>query len=99
MRLIFLLYALFGFVSLGYQVAWLRILTDWFGSTSLTFALVVANFIDGLGLGALCSRRTGNWIGQRLGLSDRLRVYGAIEVLVGLTALITVLVGAMPSGP
>ncbi len=41
---VYILYALSGFVSLGYQVTWFRIFTDWFGSTNLTFALVVANF-------------------------------------------------------
>ena len=51
---LFLLYALSGFVSLGYQVAWLRIGVDLFGSTDLTFMLVLANFIGGLGAG--CAR-------------------------------------------
>jgi hypothetical protein len=49
MPLILPFYALSGFVSLGYQVAWFRYFTDWFGSTNLTFALVVCSFIGGLG--------------------------------------------------
>ena len=57
MRRVFLLYALSDFISLGYQVAWFRILVDWFGSTNLTFVLVVCNFIGGLGGGALLSER------------------------------------------
>ena len=42
--------------ALGYQVPWFRIFGDWFGSTNLTFALVVCNFIGGLGCGALLSQ-------------------------------------------
>jgi predicted membrane-bound spermidine synthase len=61
---LFLLYAVSGFVSLGYQVAWFRIFTDWFGSTNLTFALVVCCFIGGLGFGALWSKPVANWIGR-----------------------------------
>ena len=51
MTRVFLVYCLSGFVSLGYQVAWFRIYVDRFGSTNLTFALVLCNFIAGLGLG------------------------------------------------
>jgi spermidine synthase len=94
---VFLLYALSGFVSLGYQVAWFRIFTDWFGSTNLTFALVVCNFIGGLGLGALLSERVTNGLGRRLGLEDRLRLYGLLEILVSVTALLTVLLAYIPA--
>lgn len=94
---VFLLYALSGFVSLGYQVAWFRIFTDWFGSTNLTFALVVCNFIGGLGLGALLSERITGGLAARLGLSDRLRLYGLLEILVSATALLTVLLAYIPA--
>jgi spermidine synthase len=50
-------YAVSGFVSLGYQVVWLRHFVDRFGSGTFTFVLVIANFILGLGVGALLSRR------------------------------------------
>jgi hypothetical protein len=52
---VFVLYALSGFISLGYQVSWFRIVTDWFGSTNLSFALVICNFDGGLGAGVLLS--------------------------------------------
>jgi len=94
---VFILYAVSGFVSLGYQVAWFRIFTDWFGSTNLTFALVVCNFIAGLGVGALLSERLTVALGKRLGLSDRLRVYGIVELLVGVTVLLTILVAYLPA--
>ena len=88
---IFVLYAMSGFVSLGYQVAWFRIFTDWFGSTNQTFALVVCNFIGGLGLGALLSARIADSLASGLRLRDPLRVYGVTELCVGGTALLTVL--------
>jgi spermidine synthase len=94
---VFLLYALSGFVSLGYQVAWFRIFTDWFGSTNLTFALVVCNFIGGLGVGAFLSERVTRNLSARTGLSDRLRVYGLLEILVSVTALLTVLLAYIPA--
>ena len=87
---VFLLYALSGFVSLGYQVAWFRIFADWFGSTSFTFALVVINFVAGLGVGALLSARIGNLLGKRFGMGDRLRIYGVVELIVSGTALLTI---------
>ena len=62
---IFLVYAISGFVSLGYQVAWFRIFTDWFGSTNLIFALVVCNFIGGLAVGALLSQHITNVLSLR----------------------------------
>lgn len=88
---IFVLYAFSGFVSLGYQVAWFRIVTDWFGSTNQTFALVVCNFTGGLGLGALLSARVADSLARGLRLRDPLRVYGATELCVGAAALLTVL--------
>ncbi len=94
---IFILYAVSGFVSLGYQVAWFRIFTDWFGSTNLTFALVLCNFIGGLGVGALLSARLTDWFTARLRLDDRLRVYGLMELFVGATVLLTVLAAYIPA--
>lgn len=94
---VFLLYALSGFVSLGYQVAWFRIFTDWFGSTNLTFALVVSNFIGGLAVGALLSERITDLIRHRLALGDRLRAYGLVELLVAATVVLTVLAEYLPA--
>jgi spermidine synthase len=83
-------------VSLIYQVAWFRIFVDRFGSTTLTFALVVSNFIGGLGLGALVGRRASAWLSARLGAAQRLRVYGVLELCVSAGALLTLALGALP---
>ncbi len=97
MQRVFLLYALSGFLSLGYQVTWFRIFIDWFGSSSVTFALVVCNFIGGLGAGALLSQRMTRSLARRSGIRDRLRLYGLVELLVGGSALLTVVVGFLPA--
>lgn len=95
--LIYTLYALSGLVSLVYQVAWFRIFVDRFGSTNLTFVLVVTNFIGGLGIGALLSERVSSRISKRLGGASHLRVYGVLELAVSATALLTLALGALPA--
>jgi spermidine synthase len=96
-RRVFLLYGLSGFVSLGYQVAWFRIFADRFGSTNLTFGLVVVNFIGGLGAGALASQGVAGRLGRALRLRDRLRVYGVVEILVAGSVLLTLLAQHLPA--
>ena len=94
---VFLAYALSGFVALGYQVVWFRLFPDWFGSTSLSFALVVCNFIGGLGAGSLASRPITKWIARVAGITDALRLYGIIELLVAVAAALTLLAGHLPA--
>ncbi len=84
-----LLYAVSGFVALGYQVVWFRLFVDRFGSTNLTFVLVVTNFIGGLGVGALASERVTGAIARRLRLSNPVATCGAVEVLVAASLLLT----------
>src|SRR5580704_18349024 len=93
---VFLAYALSGFVALGYQVVWFRLFPDWFGSTSLSFALVVCNFIGGLGAGSLASGPVTKWIARVAGITDALRLYGLIELLVAVAASLTPLAGHLP---
>jgi spermidine synthase len=90
---VFLAYALSGCVALGYQVVWFRLFPDWFGSTSLSFALVTCNFIGGLGAGSLASGPITRWAARVAGISDALRLYGLIELLVAAAAALTVLAG------
>ena len=74
-----------------------RIVADRFGSTNLTFALVVCNFIGGLGVGAMVSRRLCGLLGKVIGTRDRLRLYGLVELLVTFTVLLTFASGLLPS--
>ncbi len=96
MRRVLLAYAISGFVSLAYQVAWFRIFNDRFGSTNVTFALVVANFIGGLAVGSIASRRVSRLWARLPGLSEGLRVYGAFELAVALAIGITFATAYLP---
>ena len=96
LRRVYPLYCLSGFISLGYQVSWFRIFVDWFGSTNLTFALVVGNFIGGLSLGALLSERLTRAMSSRTGIVDKLRLYGVVELCAGTTALLTLAAELLP---
>ncbi len=96
-RWIYAIYCLSGFVSLGYQVSWYRIYVDQFGCSSLTFILVLSNFIVGLGAGALVSRRVVDWLQRLTGLKDKLRAYGLIELLVTMSVLLTLLTRFVPA--
>ena len=93
---VFLAYSLSGCIALSYQLVWFRLFPDWFGSTSLSFALVTCNFIAGLGAGSLASGPITRWAARVAGISDALRLYGLIELLVAAAAALTVLAGYLP---
>ncbi|MFT5048995.1 MAG: spermidine synthase [Chlamydiales bacterium] len=94
---VYLLYGLSGLVSLSYQVAWFRIYVDWFGSTNLTFAMVLCNFIGGLGVGALVSQPVTGWLSARLKIRDGLRLYGVVELLVAASVLLLLVARIVPA--
>ncbi|MBK9388257.1 MAG: tetratricopeptide repeat protein [Planctomycetes bacterium] len=84
-------YALSGFLALGYQVVWFRVFAASFGSSSLSFAVVLVSFLGGLGVGSAASelflrRPSFRSAGPRV-----LRAYGGLELLVALTAALTLL--------
>lgn len=54
-----------GFVTIGVQVAWSRILTMVIGSSTYAFSLVVALFLTGLSIGALWVARRGRFANLR----------------------------------
>lgn len=60
----YMLFVLFltGFISLGYEVLWVRILSTYGLSTSQAFALIVAGFLLGFSIGAFLVSR---WIDLR----------------------------------
>ncbi len=51
------LFAVVGFISMVYQVAWIRLLIQVTGSTIYTFGLMLSVFIVGVGLGSEISTR------------------------------------------
>lgn len=88
MRALLFLYALSGLFSLGYQVVWLRHFVDRFGSSTLTFALVISCFIGGLGAGSLASRRVTEALRRLLPGRHDLALYGVVEMGIAVTALL-----------
>lgn len=96
-RAVYFLYAISGLIALGYQVVWFRTLVDRFGSTNLTFVLVVVNFIGGLGAGALASRRLADFIQAKFKLGGPFQTYGVIELFIAAAAALTPLSGHIPA--
>jgi spermidine synthase len=72
-----------GAAGLIYQVAWVRLLGLTFGVTIYAISTVLAAFMGGLAIGSLIG-------GRRADQSRRpLRLYGCVELGVGMTALLT----------
>lgn len=79
-----------GGAGLVYQVAWVRLLGLTFGVTVYAVSTVLAAFMGGLALGSVVGGRLADRI------HNPLRVYGAVEILVGVTALLSpALIGAL----
>lgn len=82
---VFFFFFISGACGLLYQVVWTRKLVLLFGTTSYALSTVLSVFFLGLGLGSL-------WGGR---LADRthrpLYLYGIIEVVIGLWALVFIL--------
>ncbi len=72
-----------GVAGLGYQVVWGRWLHSVFGASAWALAAILSAFMAGLALGSFTSGR----FGSRLKL-DPLAAYGAIELLIGVYALL-----------
>jgi spermidine synthase len=88
---IFLLFVLSGATSLVYEVLWLRQLILIFGSTQFATSTILSTFMGGLALGAFGAGRllTGRQVSP-------LRIYGVLEIGIGLYALLVpTLLGAL----
>ena len=85
-RLVLAAVAVSGFVAFSYEVLWTRLLTFRFETTVYAFSIMLATFLLGLGVGGTVvgalrpRRRVAYW-----------RLYGYLEILVGITGLATVL--------
>ncbi len=77
-QLLFVCFFLSGAAALIYEVVWMRMLTQIFGSSAYAVATVLAAFMAGLAL--------GSYVFGRLARSDRnlLRLYGALEFGIGI---------------
>jgi spermidine synthase len=83
LAVVLLLFLVSGATSLVYEVLWLRSLILIFGSTQFATSTVLSTFMGGLALGAFLA---GRWMGSRA--SHPLRIYGLLEIGIGLYALL-----------
>lgn len=81
-NVVFAFFFLSGFSSLVFEIIWERALARVFGTTSLALSTLLTAFMAGLALGA--------WLGGRYARRSKrpLRAYAALELAVGLFALI-----------
>ncbi|MGH7427182.1 MAG: fused MFS/spermidine synthase, partial [Candidatus Methylomirabilaceae bacterium] len=81
-----ILFFLSGATALVYELLWVRLLYQSFGSTIQSVTTVVAAYMGGLGLGAW-------WFGRRADRHPRpAALYGRLEILIGLFGLVSPLV-------
>jgi spermidine synthase len=81
-----ILFFLSGATALVYELLWVRLLYQSFGSTIQSVTTVVAAYMGGLGLGAW-------WLGRRADQHPRpAALYGRLEILIGLFGLVSPLV-------
>jgi spermidine synthase len=81
----YIVYAFFflsGAISLIYQVAWVRMLSLFFGSDAYSAAMTLSVFMGGLAL--------GSWLASRFAdrIARPLLIYGVLEILAALSALV-----------
>ena len=104
-RVLYALAFLSGSAALTYEVAWAKLLSLTFGSTTLAASAVVGGFLGGMGIGA--------WLYHRVQgrVASPLRTYASIEIGIALAAAALTaglphlpaafasLSGGIPSGP
>lgn len=77
------IYFFSGACSLTYEIIWQRLLKLILGNTTYATSITIAVFMGGLALGAFLVRKKADTI------KNKLFVYGCIELLVTLSALLT----------
>jgi SAM-dependent methyltransferase len=92
-----LIYGLTGFIALGLEIAWFRLLGVMLKSTTFTFGTLLAVYLAGLGLGAgFAARRVAR--SRRPGMTFLLLQYGlTLYAAFSTTALIALLGSGHPS--
>ncbi len=86
-RWFFAFFFISGFCSLVYEVVWLRLSMAKFGVTTPMVSIVLSVFMAGLGIGSLAG---GAFIRrfERAGAAIPLRLYGLVELLIGVSGLL-----------
>ena len=74
-------FGLSGFVALGYEVIWSRVLVFFVGNSTYAFSAMLTTFLLGLALGSFPAGRISDKWGDLAG------TFGLVEVLIGLSSL------------
>src|SRR5437667_11836843 len=83
-RLLLPIFAVSGFTSLAYEIAWQKVLSQLIGLDAYSVTLTVSIFMLGLGLGGLAGGQVTRW---RL---DPLWTYIGIEIALGVFGFFSV---------
>jgi len=86
-----------GVTSLGYQVAWTRLLASGTGNTTYVFTTILATFLVGIAIGAVLFALLRRWLGDPIRLLAVSQILAAALALAGLV-LILVAPHAPPVG-
>jgi len=78
-----LAFFLSGMAALFYQLIWVRLLSTFFGNTTLALAVCLSAFMSGLALG---SYAFGRWA---VGRPSPFRLYAALEIAIGLYGVLS----------
>jgi spermidine synthase len=73
-----------GLTSLGYQVAWTRLLASGTGNTTYVFTTILAIFLVGIAVGAILFATLRRWMGDPIRLLAASQILAAALALVGL---------------
>jgi spermidine synthase len=76
-----------GLCSLVYELVWLRLAMAKFGVTTALVSIVLSVFMAGLGAGSWIAGWATRRYGERL-RHQTLRLYGVLELLIGVSALV-----------
>ena len=76
-----------GLCSIVYELVWLRLAMAKFGVTTALISIVLSVFMAGLGAGSWIAGALMRRYGERMRLSP-LRLYGAIELAIGISAFL-----------
>jgi spermidine synthase len=77
-----------GLTSLGYQVAWTRLLASGTGNTTYVFTTILATFLVGIAIGAVLFAVLRRWLGDPIRLLALSQILAAALALAGLVLIL-----------
>ncbi|CAN5757945.1 hypothetical protein BH10CHL1_BH10CHL1_10980 [soil metagenome] len=90
-RFVFIAYTITGFIALGYVVIWMRILSTFTLHTVFSFPIILSTFLLALAMG----NAIGAWWTRQH--STTMMHFAHVEILIGLTAMLTLFIFAWAS--